>query len=129
MTGAFLIPGFSPSRSFDHPDFDLLRDNMQKNRVYLDGVREAWDEYSVRDYGRLACLQIERSEHFNVLIGHSVGAIAALAVIEDMPVKHLLLCSPSALFSEDITGSHDPAITKFIGSRRLEELSKFSVQE
>jgi pimeloyl-ACP methyl ester carboxylesterase len=55
--------------------------------------------------------------------------LAALSVVGIMPMQHLILCSPSALFAEDISSSLDPLILERIGKERIQELAGFSATE
>lgn len=128
MIDAFLIPGFNPNRIFADPDFDELRANMHDLGVRLDGVKQPWGDYGLREYGRVASSQMKRAS-VDVLIGHSVGAIVALMAVEGMPVHDLMLCSPSALFAEDLATAPDPTATELLGQRRMSELSNFSAEQ
>jgi pimeloyl-ACP methyl ester carboxylesterase len=60
---------------------------------------------------------------------HSLGALAALKVIDIAPVRHLVLCSASALFAEDIRENVNPAVASRIGHARVQELSEFSAED
>ena len=44
-------------------------------------------------------------------------------------MQHLILCSPSALFAEDIRSHVDPLIRQRIGEKRIHELTTFSAAE
>lgn len=129
MIHAFLIPGFNPERTFNDPAFDILRETMKLSGVHLDGVSQPWGEYGINEYGRLACDEMQEITDVDILIGHSVGAIAALAAAEQAPVRHLILCSPSALFAEDSVNLNGDTIDEFIGQGRKKELSEFSSKE
>lgn len=129
MKAAFLIPGFSPDLTFDSPSLDLLRESMSTQSVALHGVTDAWKEHGVQDFGRLAVEQSRQSNYDGVLIGHSLGALAALKVIDAMPVRHLVLCSASALFAEDIHNNVSPTVVERIGDARALELSEFFVAD
>jgi pimeloyl-ACP methyl ester carboxylesterase len=126
MTAAFLVPGFSPDRTFSDPDLDELKQVMAVQDILLNGVTGGWGEHSVHDFGQLAVEQSIRSKYDGILIGHSLGALAALSVIDQMPVRHLVLCSPSALFSEDIHKNLDSVLAQRIGEKRVQELASFS---
>lgn len=129
MKAAFLIPGFSPDLTFDNPSMDLLRDVMFTQGISLRGVKNSWGEHNVQDFGLLAIEQFRQYEHDGVLIGHSLGALAALKVIDIAPVQHLVLCSTSALFAEDIRENVNPAVAGRIGHARVQELSEFSAED
>lgn len=129
MKAAFLIPGFSPDLTFDNPSLDLLREAMRSQGVALHGVTDAWGEHSVRDFGLLAVEQSRQYDYDGILIGHSLGALAALKVIDEMPVRHLVLCSASALFAEDIRDNLNTAVAERIGDARVQELSEFAVTD
>ena len=126
MTAAFLVPGFSPNKTFSDPDLDELKQEMAVRDVLLEGVIDGWGEHSVHKFGQLAVEQSKRSMYDGILIGHSLGALAALSVIDQMSVRHLVLCSPSALFSEDIHTNIDPILAQRIGEKRVQELASFS---
>jgi pimeloyl-ACP methyl ester carboxylesterase len=126
MTTAFLIPGFSPDKTFSDPGLDELKQVMAVHDILLNGITDGWGEHSVQNFGQLAVEQSKRSKYDGILIGHSLGALAALSVVDQMPVRHLVLCSPSALFSEDIQINLDPVLAKRIGEKRVEELAGFS---
>jgi predicted esterase len=98
---------------------------MHESGVNLNGIDEPWADYSISEYGRLACAQKELASA-DVLIGHSVGAIAALSVVQKLPIRRLLLCSPSALFAEDIAELTDSSAADFLGEKRYNELSRLS---
>lgn len=129
MKTAFLIPGFSLDLTFDSPSLDPVRESMRAQGVVLHGVTDAWGEHGVQDFGLLAVEQSRQSNYDGILIGHSLGALAALKVIDAMPVRHLVLCSASALFAEDIHDNVNPAVVRRIGDARAQELSEFFVAD
>ncbi len=129
MISAFLIPGFNQYRSFDHSDFDVLRETMLQHDISVAGMVDAWQDYGIREYGQLANAQIEQLQTVDVIIGHSLGAIAALASIEDAGVDNLFLCSPSALFAEDADMLKRPETISFIGRKRVDELSQIDTEQ
>lgn len=129
MTTAFLLQGFSTDRTFADPSLDVLRETMAKHDVELHGVVDGWEDHGIRSFGRCAIEQNRYYEYDGILIGHSLGALAALSVVDAMPVQHLVLCSPSALFSEDIYSNLDPSVANRIGKKRVKELSSFSVAD
>lgn len=53
----------------------------------------------------------------------------ALSAVDAMPVRHLVLCSPSALFAEDIRSNFDSVVGQCIGEERVRELESFSTAE
>lgn len=124
-----MIPGFSPDLTFEDSSLDLLREVMVANQVELYGVTDSWGNYGVHEFGRLAIKQASQFEQYGIFIGHSLGALAALKVVGEMPVRHLVLCSVSALFAEDIANRANPAVEKRIGDKRVQELSKYPVTE
>ena len=126
MSAAFLMPGFSPDRTFTDPSLDVLKDAMAEQGVLLYGVPEGWNGHGVRSFGERAIEQYPYNEYDGILIGHSLGALAALGVVDAMPVRHLMLCSPSALFAEDIRDDFDPVVGRRIGEKRVQELASFS---
>lgn len=125
MKAAFLIPGFSLDLTFDSPGLEPLREAMCTQGVALHGVRDAWGEHGVQDFGLLAVEQSRQCDYDGILIGHSLGALAALKVIHKVPVRHLVLCSASALFAVDIHENVNPAVAARIGDARVQELSEF----
>ena len=127
MNAAFLIPGFSPDLTFESSTLDPLREAMRKQGVVLHGVSDAWGDYSVQDFGQLAVEQSRRCKYDGILIGHSLGALALLKVIDSAPIEHLVLCSTSALFAEDIRDNLNPVVAERIGDARVQELSDFSM--
>lgn len=129
MSAAFLVPGFSPDRTFTDPSLDVLKDTMAEHGVLLHGVTDSWSEYGVRSFGERAIEQHRYYRYDGILIGHSLGALAALSVVDAMPVRHLVLCSPSALFAEDIRSNLDPLIGRRIGETRVQELASFLAAE
>lgn len=126
MTVAFLLPGFSPDRTFTDPSLDVLKGAMAAHDVLLNGVANGCEEHSVRGFGQRAAEQSQRCEYDGILIGHSLGALAALSIVDKMPMRHLVLCSPSALFSEDIATGLDHTVSQRIGEKRMHELTGFS---
>ncbi len=126
MPAAFLLQGFSPDRTFTDSSLDVLKDTMTEHGILLNGVTDGWGEHGVQSFGRLAIEQHQYSEYDGVLIGHSLGALAALSVVGAMPVRHLVLCSPSALFAEDIRSDLDPVVSRRLGEKRIQELADFS---
>jgi pimeloyl-ACP methyl ester carboxylesterase len=129
MSAAFLMPGFSPDRTFTDSSLDVLKDTMAENDVHLYGVPEGWNGHGVRSFGERAIERHRYNEYDGILIGHSLGALAALSVIDAMPVRHLILCSPSALFAEDIRDNFDPIVGRRIGEKRVQELASFSAAD
>lgn len=129
MTSAFLLTGFSPDKTFADPSLDVLKDEMSTHDVLLEGVTEGWKEYGVRGFGQRAFEHSRTGNYDGILIGHSLGALAALSVIDVMPVQHLVLCSPSALFSEDLATNVSPAIRQRIGEARVRELADISATQ
>jgi pimeloyl-ACP methyl ester carboxylesterase len=129
MSAAFLIPGFSPDRTFIDPSLDVLKDTMAEHDVVLYGVPEGWNGHGVRSLGERAIEQHQQYEYDGILIGHSLGALAALSTVDAMPVRHLVLCSPSALFAEDIRSNLDPVVSHRIGEERMQELASFSAAD
>ena len=126
MPTAFLLQGFSTDRTFTDPSLDVLKKTMVEHDVILRGVDDGWSDHSVRSFGECAVERYRSYEHDGILIGHSLGALAALSVVDAMPVRHLILCSPSALFSEDIRSNPDSSASQRIGEKRVQELSRFS---
>lgn len=129
MPSAFLIPGFSQDRTFADPSLDALKDAMAEYNVQLYGVTDGWSDRGVRSFGERAIEQYRDNPYDGIVIGHSLGALAALSVVDDMPMQHLILCSPSALFAEDIRSNLDPLISQRIGEKRMHELASFSAAE
>ncbi len=129
MKNVFMLQGFSKDLAFDDPSLDLLREAMAEHDIQLHGVENGWKDYGIRSFGMRAVEQYHDYPYKGILIGHSLGALAALSVLEFMPVRHLVLCSPSALFSEDIKSGLDPLVAVRIGKKRIQELSSFSVAE
>jgi pimeloyl-ACP methyl ester carboxylesterase len=129
MPAAFLVPGFSPDRTFNDPSLDVLKDTMAEHDVLLYGVTNGWNEHGVRSFGGRAIEQHRYYKYDGILIGHSLGALAALSVVDAMPVRHLILCSPSALFAEDIRSNLNPLVSRRIGEKRVQELASFSAAE
>lgn len=129
MTAAFLLPGFSLDKTFTDSSLDILKHEMTAHDVILNGVADGWREHSVRRFGQYAVEQSRAGKYDGILIGHSLGALAALSVVDAMPVRHLVLCSPSALFSEDISTNVNPATIQRIGEKRAHELMGFSANE
>ncbi len=129
MTTAFLLPGFSEDKLFTDSSFDVLKHEMAAHDILLNGVTDGWKEHSIRRFGQFAVEQSYTHEYSEILIGHSLGALAALSVVEAMPIRHLVLCSPSALFSEDISANLNPKIAQRIGEERAHELMGFSANE
>lgn len=129
MRSAFLIPGYNKTRIFNGTEFDNLRNNMTNHGITLYGVQNAWGDHGVNEYGLLAAEQIKNIPYEGLIIAHSLGAIAALKVIERIEVRHLVLCSTSSLFAEDIleSGAHD--IVKVVGRSIVDELSDFSANQ
>jgi len=123
------MPGFSPDRTFTDPSLDMLKDAMAEHDVLLYGLIEGWSEHGIRSFGEHAIEQHRYNEYDGILIGHSLGALAALSVVGAMPVRHLILCSPSALFAEDIRSNFDPVVGRRIGEKRVQELANFSAAE
>lgn len=129
MTAAFLLPGFSPDKTFTDSSLDVLKREMIAHDVSLNGVPDGWRERTVRRFGQCAVELSRVCKYDGILIGHSLGALAALSVVGAMPVRHLVLCSPSALFSEDISANLNPAVIQRIGEKRALELTSFSADE
>lgn len=129
MPAAFLLQGFSPDRTFNDPSLDVLKDTMAEHDILLHGVTDGWGEHGVQSFGKLAIEQYQSYEHNGILIGHSLGALVALSVIDAIPVRHLVLCSPSALFAEDIRSDLDPLVSRRIGEKRIQELTNFSAAD
>lgn len=125
MTTAFLLQGFSTDRKFTDPSLDLLRESMVERGVELHGVEDGWGDHGVRSFGECAVEGHVYHDYDGILIGHSLGALAALSVVEAMPIRHLILCSPSALFGEDIRLNPNPSLNQRIGEQRVQELSGF----
>lgn len=126
MAAAFLIQGFSPDQTFNSPSLDALKESMMGQGILLHGVTDGWGENSVQGFGQRAVEQSRQCEFDGILIGHSLGALAALSVVDAISLRHLVLCSPSALFSEDIEANLNPEIAERIGKKRVQELSGFS---
>ena len=126
MINAFLVPGFHPTRSFMSTDFDLLREHMEEQSIELHGVSSTWGNYGIAEYGHLACSQIEKKSNIDVVIGHSLGAIALLSVVKELRTSHVIMCSPSALFMEDIMDEFNAPAAQFLGKKRYDELSSIS---
>jgi pimeloyl-ACP methyl ester carboxylesterase len=126
MLAAFLIPGFSQDQAFNNPKLDLLKSNMAQHDILLNSIADGWNEDGIHRYGERAVEQHQYFKYDGILIGHSLGALAALSVIDQMPVRHLILCSPSALFAEDIPHNLDPLVNRRLGARRVQELTRFS---
>lgn len=129
MMTAFILQGFSTDRTFSDPSLDLLRGTMAEHDIQLHGVTNGWQNHGIQSFGRCAIEQLRKNKYDGILIGHSLGALAALSVVDAMPMRHLILCSPSALFSEDINSNLDPAVCSRIGEKRLKELSNFSAAD
>lgn len=129
MSAAFLVPGFSPDRTFTDPSLDVLKDAMAEHDVALYGVPEGWNGHGVQSLGQRVIELYQDHEYDGILIGHSLGALAVLSAVDAMPVRHLVLCSPSALFAEDIRSNFDPVVGGRIGEERVRELASFSAAE
>jgi pimeloyl-ACP methyl ester carboxylesterase len=129
MSAAFLVPGFSPDRTFTDANLDLLKDAMAEHDVLLYGVPEGWSEHSVRSFGERVIEEHRYHTYDGILIGHSLGALAALSAVDAMHVRHLVLCSPSALFAEDVRSNLNPLVSRRIGEKRVQELADFSAAE
>lgn len=129
MIAAFLVPGFSQDKTFTDSSLDVLKREMSARDVLLNGVVDGWSGHNVRHFGQCAVEQSRTCKYDGILIGHSLGALAILSVVDSIPMRHLVLCSPSALFSEDIDTNLSPAISRRLGVKRVEELKAFSAAE
>lgn len=129
MSAAFFVPGFSPDRTFTDPSLDVLKDTMAEHDVLLYGVAEGWSEHGVQSFGERV-IELQKDHKYDgVIIGHSLGAMVALSVVGAIPIQHLVLCSPSALFAEDIRFNFDHSVSHRIGEKRMQELASFSAAE
>lgn len=126
MKSAFLIQGLSLDLAFDSSTLDPVRESMSRHGIALYGVNESWRGHSLRSFGELAVEQSQNHQYDGIMIAHSLGALAALKVVDKMQVRHLILCSPSALFSEDIQTIENPELYQRIGESLMRELKDFS---
>ncbi len=129
MKAAFLIPGLSLDLAFESSTLDPLRESMLAQDIKLYGVTENWRGHSLLSFGELAVEQAQLCQYDGVLIAHSLGALAALRVIDKIKPRYLVLCSPSALFSEDIKTNNNPELYQRIGERLMTELKNFSAMD
>ncbi len=129
MKAAFLIPGLSLDLAFESSTLDPLRESMLAQDIKLYGVTENWRGHSLPSFGELAVEQAQLCQYDGMLIAHSLGALAALRVIDKIKPRYLVLCSPSALFSEDIKANNNPELYQRIGERLMTELKNFSAMD
>jgi hypothetical protein len=60
MPSAFLIPGFSPDRTFADPSLDALKVAMIGRDIQLYGVTDGWNDNGIKSLGERA---IEQYQH------------------------------------------------------------------
>lgn len=125
MKSALLVQGFSLELTFDDPSLDPLRESMLAKNILLRWAPGSWRGHSLRSFGELAVEQTQDHPYDGIIIAHSLGALAALKVIDKIQARHLILCSSSALFSEDIQANRNPRLYKHLDERLISELRTF----
>ena len=129
MKTIFLIRGFSLKKTAASPDFEDLRSQLTKLGYRVIPVDILWDYKTVSQFTRkFAILYQQQKSDYNIIIGSSLGAVAALAAAPRLLPNELFLCSLSRVFVEDLTTSHKSKLRQRLGQRRLKDLELFSAK-
>lgn len=110
---AFLIRGFKFGTSAADPDFMSVRAAIQECGYEVIPVPWTWNFKTLSQYAdKFVDFYVKNKGEYNVVIGHSFGAMVALASASRTKPDLLVLCSLSGYFKEDL-----PKYTKTLLSK------------
>src|SRR5689334_22816565 len=104
MLHAVFIPGFNPERRFSDEAFNTMRQAADAANCQWHAINDQWQSHTIQSYANAVARMTEAEPYQGLVVGHSVGALVALVVSQLIEVEKLVICSPSALFAEDING-------------------------
>jgi PAS domain S-box-containing protein len=121
--GAFVIRGFSLGKTAADPEFDALRAMLLSKGYHVYPSRSLWDRHTVSQYADEFRPYYEANHaKYNLLIGGSLGAVAAFKLAPELRPDLLVLCSLSPVFADD-KGEY---VKRLIGPKRTADLESVS---
>lgn len=125
----FLIRGFSLKKTAASPDFKDLRNQLTRLGYRVVPVDTLWDYKTVsRFVQEFSILYQQQKSDYNIIIGSSLGAVAAMVSAPHLLPDELFLCSLSRVFVEDLTTARKNKLLRKLGQRRLKDLELFSAK-
>jgi len=129
----FILRGFKLNTTASDPDYQEIRNVVEPKGYRIAPVKITWNRKSVSDFAKqFTKLYEQEKSEYNIVIGGSLGAMAALASTPLTAPNELVLCSLSALFQEDLA-RYDAIYTKhllyWLGKRRLEDFETLSADK
>lgn len=134
---AFLIRGFRFGTSAADPDFEIVREAVRQCGYEVVPVPWTWNFKTMSEYtDKFVDFYIKNKGEYNIVIGHSFGAMVALASASRTRPDLLVLCSLSGYFKEDLPKytkalllKSPDLVIKRIGKRRRLDFEKLSAVE
>lgn len=131
---AFLIRGFRFGTSAADPDFESVRVVVQQSGYEVVPVPWTWNFKTLSQYtDKFVDFYTKNKGEYNVVIGHSFGAVVALTAAARTKPDLLVLCSLSGYFKEDMPKYTKTLLIKTpdlafhrIGKRRRQDFEELS---
>lgn len=122
----YIIPGFGEQIS---PKLIKKLDSALGHKIEIIPIYIKWTYTSITGWIKQTEKKItETTKPIDLLIGFSFGAIVAAILSQEYKPKHLILCSPSPYFAENLPDLPDLA-EKMLGKRRMKDFSKYSISQ
>lgn len=127
MKTAFLINGFKNNRTTAHPDYDELKNVIKSEGYRVVDSQLTWNNRTVSSFAEDFSIfyQANKSEE-NLVIGNSLGAMAAYVASVHIIPERLMLCSLSGFFKEDIEKYDIEYLVERFGGDRVEDFQRIS---
>src|ERR1044072_2581502 len=128
MKKAFLTRGFHLGTSAADTDFRDVRETVERCGYEVAPVPFTWNRKTMTRYVEEFVRFYEQHKGTqNIIIGHSFGAVAALASTKSLRPDLLVLCSLSACFKEDLPEQDARnGLMKRMRQRRRKDFGRFT---
>lgn len=130
MGTVFLISGFELNRTAAHNQYKDLRNAISAKGYEAVPVDIDWKYRTMSRFVKeFKELYREQAGEYNIIIGNSFGAMAAMIVAPELRPDKIILCSLSPFFQEDIPRFQPPEkLTNWFGQRRVSDFRTISAK-
>jgi len=127
MKTVFIIRGFAFNSTAADANFKSLRDMLSEHDYRVLPAPMMWNGQTLTSYVAkfVQFYELEKGTQ-NMLMGGSFGAMASFIAAPLVKPDHLVLCSLSAFFREDLSNYDKQYLINMFGSRRAEDLRTHS---
>lgn len=125
----FLISGFELNRTAAYEQYAGLRNAIKARSYDLVPVNINWKHHTMTKFvDEFQRLYRKKAGEYNIIIGNSFGAMAAMIGAPELKPDKIILCSLSPFFQEDIPRFSPGKTEKWFGKRRVQDFLKISAK-